>query len=250
MPHFNIDDLDFANILKLSMQDLLKEKAENILREEIKNVLENEPVGEENSRNGYYSRTLDTIYGRIEDLAVPRDRKGDFTTQMFEPYKRRMVAVDELVVQLYQHGVGVRQVGLIMKSLLGEQYSPGTISNITSAVMEDVIEWQNRPLKERYCALFLDALFVKVRRDTVGKEAVYIVLGITPEGHREILGFYVGGVESSNGWQEILLDLRKRGVQEVLVGVFDGLPGLEEAFKSIFPKADVQRCVVHKVRST
>ncbi|MGD6877722.1 IS256 family transposase [Bacillus infantis] len=250
MPHFNIDDLDFANILKLSMQDLLKEKAENILREEIKNVLENEPVGEENSRNGYYSRTLDTIYGRIEDLAVPRDRKGDFTTQMFEPYQRRMVAVDELVVQLYQHGVGVRQVGLIMKSLLGEQYSPGTISNITSAVMEDVIEWQNRPLKKRYCALFLDALFVKVRRDTVGKEAVYIVLGITPEGHREILGFYVGGVESSNGWQEILLDLRKRGVQEVLVGVFDGLPGLEEAFKSIFPKADVQRCVVHKVRST
>ncbi|MGD6842568.1 IS256 family transposase [Bacillus infantis] len=250
MPHFNIDDLDFANILKLSMQDLLKEKAENILREEIKNVLENEPVGEENSRNGYYSRTLDTIYGRIEDLAVPRDRKGDFTTQMFEPYQRRMVAVDELVVQLYQHGVGVRQVGLIMKSLLGEQYSPGTISNITSAVMEDIIEWQNRPLKKRYCALFLDALFVKVRRDTVGKEAVYIVLGINPEGHREILGFYVGGVESSNGWQEILLDLRKRGVQEVLVGVFDGLPGLEEAFKSIFPKADVQRCVVHKVRST
>ncbi|MCM3686367.1 IS256 family transposase, partial [Mesobacillus subterraneus] len=110
--------------------------------------------------------------------------------------------------------------------------------------------WQNRPLNQRYCALFLDALFVKVRRDTVGKEAVYIVLGITPEGHREILGFYVGGVESSNGWKEILQDLRNRGVQEVLLGVFDGLTGLEEAFRSIFPKADVQRCVIHKVRST
>ncbi|AST93462.1 IS256 family transposase [Sutcliffiella cohnii] len=250
MSHFNTDKLDLATILKISMQDLLKEKIETILREEIKSVLENEPVGEGNSRNGYYPRTLDTMYGRVEDLAVPRDRKGEFTTNMFEPYQRRMVAVDELVVQLYQHGVGVRQVGSILKNLLGEQYSPGTISNITSAVMEDVIEWQNRPLKKRYCALFLDALFVKIRRDTVAQEAVYIVLGITPEGHREILGFYVGGIESSNGWKEILQDLRNRGVQEVLLGVFDGLTGLEEAFRSIFPKADVQRCVIHKVRST
>jgi putative transposase len=250
MSNFNTDQLDLATMLKASMQDILKEKIEYILREEIKSVLENEPVGDGNSRNGYYPRTLDTMYGRVDDLSVPRDRKGDFTTNMFEPYQRRMVAVDELVVQLYQHGVGVRQVGKIMKSLLGEQYSPGTISNITSAVMEDVIQWQNRPLKQRYCALFLDALFVKVRRDTVGKEAVYIVLGITPEGHREILGFYVGGVESSNGWKEILQDLRNRGVQEVLLGVFDGLTGLEEAFRSIFPKADVQRCVIHKVRST
>ncbi|MCM3667187.1 IS256 family transposase [Mesobacillus subterraneus] len=250
MSNFNTDQLDLATMLKASMQDILKEKIEYILREEIKSVLENEPVGDGNSRNGYYPRTLDTMYGRVDDLSVPRDRKGDFTTNMFEPYQRRMVAVDELVVQLYQHGVGVRQVGKIMQSLLGEQYSPGTISNITSAVMEDVIKWQNRPLKQRYCALFLDALFVKVRRDTVGKEAVYIVLGITPEGHREILGFYVGGVESSNGWKEILQDLRNRGVQEVLLGAFDGLTGLEEAFRSIFPKADVQRCVIHKVRST
>lgn len=250
MSNFNTDQLDLANMLKASMQDILKEKIEYILREEIKSVLENEPVGDGNSRNGYYPRTLDTMYGRVDDLSVPRDRKGDFTTNMFEPYQRRMVAVDELVVQLYQHGVGVRQVGKIMQSLLGEQYSPGTISNITSAVMEDVIKWQNRPLKQRYCALFLDALFVNVRRDTVGKEAVYIVLGITPEGHREILGFYVGGVESSNGWKEILQDLRNRGVQEVLLGAFDGLTGLEEAFRSIFPKADVQRCVIHKVRST
>ncbi|MCM3686390.1 transposase, partial [Mesobacillus subterraneus] len=131
--------LDLATMLKASMQDILKEKIEYILREEIKSVLENEPVGDGNSRNGYYPRTLDTMYGRVDDLSVPRDRKGDFTTNMFEPYQRRMVAVDELVVQLYQHGVGVRQVGKIMKSLLGEQYSPGTISNITSAVMEDVI---------------------------------------------------------------------------------------------------------------
>ncbi|MTH55809.1 IS256 family transposase [Bacillus mangrovi] len=243
-------NMDLSSLLESTMKEVLKEKVELILKEEIKEVLKNEPVGENNSRNGYYPRMLDTVYGRIEDLDVPRDRKGEFQTELFEPYKRRMVAVDELVIQLYRHGVGVRQVGKIMKSLLGDSYSQGTVSNVTDTVLQDIREWQNRPLNKRYCALYLDALFVKVRRDTVGKEAVYIVLGITPEGHREVLGFYIGGRESSNGWSEILNNLRERGVEEVLLGVFDGLPGLEDAFLRTFPKADVQRCVVHKVRNT
>lgn len=250
MSNDNIKNLNLSSLLESTMKEVLKEKVEFILQEEIKEVLKNEPVGENNSRNGYYPRTLDTVYGRVENLDVPRDRNGEFQTELFEPYKRRMVAVDELVIQLYRHGVGVRQVGKIMKSLLGDSYSQGTISNVTDTVLEDIREWQNRPLKKRYCALYLDALFVKVRRDTVGKEAVYIVLGITPEGHREVLGFYVGGRESSNGWSEILNNLRERGVEEVLLGVFDGLPGLEDAFLRSFPKADVQRCVVHKVRNT
>ncbi|QWC21222.1 IS256 family transposase [Bacillus haikouensis] len=246
----NIKNLNFSSMLESTVKEVLKEKLEFILQEEIKEVLKNEPVGEDNSRNGYYHRTLDTVYGRVEDLDVPRDRNGEFQTELFEPYKRRMVAVDELVIQLYRHGVGVRQVGKIMKSLLGDSYSPGTISNVTDTVLKDIREWQKRPLKKRYCALYLDALFVNVRRDTVGKEAVYIVLGISPEGHREVLGFYIGGRESSNGWSEILNDLRERGVEQVLLGVFDGLSGLEDAFLRSFPKADVQRCVVHKVRST
>jgi putative transposase len=250
MSNINTKNLNLSSLLESTMKEVLKEKVEFILQEEIKEVLKNEPVGENNSRNGYYPRTLDTVYGRVEDLDVPRDRNGEFHTELFEPYKRRMVAVDELVIQLYRHGVGVRQVGKIMKSLLGDSYSQGTISNVTGTVLQDIREWQNRPLKKRYCALYLDALFVKVRRDTVGKEAVYIVLGITPEGHREVLGFYVGGRESSNGWGEILNNLRERGVEEVLLGVFDGLSGLEDAFLRAFPKADVQRCVVHKVRNT
>jgi putative transposase len=250
MSNINTKNLNLSSLLESTMKEVLKEKVEFILQEEIKEALKNEPVGENNSRNGYYPRTLDTVYGRVEDLDVPRDRNGKFQTELFEPYKRRMVAVDELVIQLYRHGVGVRQVGKIMKSLLGDSYSQGTISNVTDTVLQDIREWQNRPLKKRYCALYLDALFVKVRRDTVGKEAVYIVLGITPEGHREVLGFYVGGRESSNGWGEILNNLRERGVEEVLLGVFDGLSGLEDAFLRAFPKAEVQRCVVHKVRNT
>ncbi|WP_175987162.1 IS256 family transposase [Bacillus sp. Marseille-Q1617] len=250
MSNDNTKNLNLSSLLESTMKEVLKEKVEFILQEEIKEVLKNEPVGQNNSRNGYYPRTLDTVYGRVEDLDVSRDRNGEFQTELFEPYKRRMVAVDELVIQLYRHGVGVRQVGKIMKSLLGDSYSPGTISNVTDTVLQDIREWQNRPLKKRYCALYLDALFVNVRRDTVGKEAVYIVLGISPEGNREVLGFYIGGRESSNGWSEILNDLRERGVEQVLLGVFDGLSGLEDAFLRAFPKADVQRCVVHKVRNT
>lgn len=248
MNHHNTSTPDLSNLIQTLMKDMLKEKIEFLLKEEIQSALNNEPLGTDNARNGYYPRTLDTMYGRVEDLSVPRDRKGEFQTAMFEPYQRRMVAVDELVVQLYQNGVSVRQVGQIMKNLLGDQYSPGTISNITSAVMEDVKKWQERPLHPQYCAIYLDALFVKVRRDVVGKEAIYIAMGITPQGSREILGFYIGGRESSTGWRNILLDLYKRGVREVLIGIFDGLPGLEDAFRECFPKADVQRCVVHKVR--
>lgn len=250
MSNNNTENLDLSTILSITMKDLLKEKVELILKEEIKHALANEPLGENNSRNGYYPRDLDTIYGKIEDLSVPRDRNGEFNTALFEPYKRRMVAVDDLIVQLYQNGVGVRQVGKIMKNLLGEGYSPGTVSNVTNAVMEDVQAWQSRSLKKRYTAIYLDALYVKVRRDTVAKEAIYIALGIDPDGYREILGFYVGGVESSNGWREILQDLHNRGVEEVLLGAFDGLTGLEEAFLSVYPKADVQRCVIHKMRNT
>ncbi|TVY09505.1 IS256 family transposase, partial [Paenibacillus cremeus] len=106
------------------------------------------------------------------------------------------------------------------------------------------------PLEKRYSVLYLDGLYIKLRRNTVDSEVIYLVMGINEQGHREILGFYIGGQESSNGWREILQDLYRRGLQEVLLGVFDGLPGLEDAFRDVYSKADVQHCVVHKVRST
>jgi putative transposase len=117
-------------------------------------------------------------------------------------------------------------------------------------VKEDIEKWHTRPLKKRYSVLYLDGLYVKLRRETVEKEVIYVVFGVNEEGYREILDFFVGGQESAHVWQEILQNLYKRDVKEVLLGVFDGLPGLEEAFKEVYPKADVQRCVVHKVRNT
>jgi putative transposase len=142
------------------------------------------------------------------------------------------------------------KIGKFVERILGSTYSATTISNITDVALEDIEKWHERPLKKRYSVLYLDGMYIKLRRDEVANEVIYFALGITEDGYREVLGFYVGGQESSLGWRNILEDLYSRGVQEVLLGVFDGLPGLEEAFKSVFPLADVQRCVVHKVRNT
>ena len=146
--------------------------------------------------------------------------------------------------------MSTREIGKFVERILGSSYSATTISNITDVAVKDIERWHKRPLSKRYSVLYLDGMYVKLRRDVVGKEVIYFALGVTEEGYREILGFYVGGQESSLGWREMLTDLYNRGIQEVLLGVFDGLPGLEEAFKSVYPKADVQRCVVHKVRNT
>jgi putative transposase len=231
---------DFANQLENMIKDFVQEKLEFIMKEEIKNFLQVEQEHVQNSRNGYYHRTLDTKYGKIESLSVPRDRNGDFQTQMFEPYQRRDGWLEQAIIKMYQSGMSTREIGKFIERILGSTYSPTTISHITDATLEDIQKWQQRPLNKRYSVLYLDGFYIKVRRDTYAKEVIYVVLGVNEEGYREILGFYVGGQESAHGWQEILLDLYTRGAHEVLLGVFDGLPGLEEAFKAVYPKADVQ----------
>lgn len=236
----------FENLVTQFVQDNL----EQIMRAEIAAFMESDESGRHNSRNGYYKRTLHTKYGNIEDLSVPRDRNGEFQTQVFEPYQRRDGWLEEAVIQMYKSGMGTRDVARFIESMFGSHYSPTTVSNITATVLEDIQTWQERPLSKRYSVIYLDGLYVKLKRSTVGGEVIYFAMGINEYGHREILGFYVGGQESSNGWREVLKDLYNRGAQEVLLGVFDGLPGLDEAFRETYPKADVQHCIVHKVRAT
>ncbi|MGC4379473.1 IS256 family transposase [Fictibacillus sp. Mic-4] len=249
--NFSITDILSQNQLDQMVKDFLKEKIEFLLQEEIKNFIKVENPDQKLQRNGYYPRGLDTKYGRIEELSIPRDRQGQFHTQLFEPYERRHENwLEETIVRMYQSGMSTREVGKMVERLVGASYSAATVSNITEATMKDIEAWRKRPITKRFIALFLDALFVKVRRDTVDKEAVYIAMGITEDGHREILGFYVGGNESSTGWHDVLSDLYTRGLKQILLGVFDGLSGLEDTFRSVYPKADVQHCVVHKVRNT
>lgn len=245
----SINDLFNSDQLNHMVKEFLKEKLEFIMKEELENFITLEHPDKGIQRNGYYQRSFDTQHGKIEDLSIPRDRQGEFQTQLFAPYQRRDGWLEQAVIRMYQNGMSTRDVGKMVEKLIGSSYSAATVSKITDATIKDIEAWRKRPLNRRYSVLFLDAMFIKVRRDTVEKEAVYFVMGVNEDGIREMLGFYVGGRESATGWQDVLADLYTRGAKEVLLGVFDGLSGLEDAFRAVYPKADVQHCVVHKVRN-
>lgn len=246
----SINNSTLTDQLEQMLKSFVQEKLELIMREELENFLNVENPDVPNSKNGYYQRSLDTRYGKIEKLSVPRDRQGEFQTQLFAPYQRRDGWLEEAIIKMYQSGMSTREVGKFIERMFGSSYSATTISNITEVAIEDIQAWQQRKLHQRYSVLYLDGMYIRLRRDTVANEVIYFVVGVTEDGYRELLSFYVGGQENALGWKEMLQDLYQRGLKEVLLGVFDGLPGLEEAFKSIYPKADVQRCVVHKVRNT
>ncbi|EPZ52744.1 IS256 family transposase [Alicyclobacillus acidoterrestris] len=241
------------DVLAVQLQDevnrFIQERLELIMREELTNFLRVEHPGEDNSRNGHYKPDLQTRYGEIKDLNVPRDRQGDFHTQLFEPYARRDNWLEEAVISMYKGGMSTRDIAQFIEKMYGTKYSPTTITNITNVVLADVDAWRKRPLKKRYSVVYMDGLYVALKRDTVENESIYVVMGIDENGHRQILGYYVGGQESATSCGEVFADLRERGVEEILIGVADGLPGLKEAFLKVFPKADFQRCVVHKLRN-
>lgn len=240
----------YHDLLEATIQNFLKEKIESLLKEEIKNYLRVEHPEEANSRNGYYSRGWETRHGVIPDLQVPRDRNSNFQTELFEPYQRREAWLEDTIIHMYKGGMSTRDIAAFIEKMFGAQYSPTTVSNITGTVLQDIQAWQSRPLAKRYSVIYLDGMYVKLRRQTVASEVVYVAMGINEAGHREILSFSIGGKESSNGWRDVLRDLYKRGAHEVLLGVFDGLAGLEEAFRETYPQADVQRCITHKMRNT
>ena len=150
---------------------------------------------------------------------------------------------------MYARGLSTRDIVDIIEKLYGSSYSAATISNLTDVALEEISKWHNRPLKKRYSVLFIDGMSIKIRREYVDNESVYLIIGIDEDGYREILDFYIGATESAAMWEEVLNDLKARGVEQVLLGVMDGLPGLVDTFLKVYPKADVQRCVVHKVRN-
>ncbi len=251
-----LKEILFSNInLEEFILARIKEMMETLMQAELTELLKYDKYAAKghnsgNSRNGYYKRSYETKYGKIDDLNIPRDRNGEFEQQLIPAYRRRDGWLEDMVIQLYANGVSTREIGAIIEKLYGNKYSPTTVSNITDVAIEEINKWRQRPLNKRYSILFIDAMSVKLRRDTVANDSVYFILGIDEEGYREVLDFYIGTTESSYVWEDIFASLRQRGVTEVLLGVMDGLPGLEDAFNRVFVKADIQRCVVHKVRNT
>jgi len=201
-----------------------------------------------NSRNGAYTRTLHTEYGDLE-LSMPRDRNGDFNQQTVAPYKRSNDTLESFVIHMFQKGVTMSEISDLIEKMYGHHYTPQTISNMTKAMSEQVEAFKSRPLDERYACVYLDATYISLKRDTVSKEAVYITVGIREDGSKEVLAYTVAPTESAFVWEEVLQDLKERGVEEVLLFISDGLKGITDRIFAVFPDAKYQACCVHLARN-
>lgn len=201
-----------------------------------------------NSRNGYYSRSLQTKYGEI-NINVPRDRNGEFKQQTVPTYDRRTDSLETTILQLYSRGVTTSEIADLIEKMYGHAYSKQTISNITKAVEVNVEAFHNRTFDKRYAALYCDATMLNVRRDSVAKEALHIILGITEDGHKDILDYRLYPNEAASNYTDMLQDLFERGLEEVLIIISDGLTGIRDACLNVYPKADHQTCWVHIQRN-
>ena len=206
--------------------------------------------GTGNSRNGYSSKTVVGDDGAIE-IAVPRDRNSSFEPQIVAKGQTRFEGFDERIISLYARGLSVREIQGHLQELYSVEVSPDLISRVTDAVLEEVQDWQNRPLDRVYPVIFFDALRVKIRDEgLVRNKAVYVALALTMEGEKEVLGLWVEQTEGAKFWLKVINELKNRGVQDVLIAVVDGLKGFPEAIATVFPETIVQTCIVHLIRNS
>ena len=235
------------------LDELKKALAERILNAEMDQHLVSErSTAEEaqprNHRNGHSRKTVLTGTGKLE-LQVPRDRQASFEPQLIAKYRRRFPDFDDKIVSLYARGMTVREIQGHLRELYGIEVSPDLISVVTDAVLEQVAEWQNRPLDALYALVFFDALRVKIRDEgTVRNKAVYLALGVRPDGTKEILGLWIEQTEGAKFWLRVMNELRNRGVADMLIAIVDGLKGFPEAITAVFPEAQIQTCIVHLIR--
>jgi transposase-like protein len=201
-----------------------------------------------NSRNGYYERTIHSRFGDL-NIRIPRDRNGEFSQQTVPAYQRNTDSLETTVIQLYKKGITTREIADLIEKMYGHHYSPATVSNITKAVQEQVTAFHQRPISPKYAIVYGDATYLSVRRDSVSKEALHILIGITHEGEKEVLDYSLYPSESADNYREMLLSLQLRGLQQVLLFVTDGLNGFRNACLEVYPKAKHQSCWTHVARN-
>jgi putative transposase len=206
--------------------------------------------GSGNSRNGTTPKTLLTEDGEL-DIEVPRDRAGTFEPQLVAKGQTRFDGFDEKIISLYARGMTVREIQGHLKDLYGVEVSPDLISRVTDAVLEEVRDWQNRPLERVYPVVFFDAMRVKIRDEgMVRNKAVYVALGLNVDGEKDVLGLWIEQTEGAKFWLKVMNELKTRGVEDVLIAVVDGLKGFPEAITAVFPQTMVQTCIVHLIRNS
>ena len=208
------------------------------------------PEGQDNHRNGTTAKTVLTEDGPVR-VEVPRDRDGSYEPILIPKHERRFTGFDDKIIAMYARGMTVREIQGFLAEQYGTEVSPEFISTVTDEVMAEVTAWQNRPLEPMYPVIFFDALRVKIREDAVVRnKAVYLALGVLPDGTRDVLGIWIEQTEGAKFWLKVFNDLKTRGVGDILIAVVDGLKGLAEAIEVAFPKTTVQTCIVHLIRSS
>lgn len=203
-----------------------------------------------NSRNGYSGKSIITDDGEV-DIDVPRDREASFEPQLVRKHQTRFQSMDDKILSLYAKGMTTREIVATFKEMYDADVSPTLISKVTDSVLEQVIEWQSRPLDEIYPIVYLDCIVVKVRQDKqVINKAVYLALGVNIEGQKELLGMWLSETEGAKFWLNVLTELQNRGVKDILIACVDGLKGFPDAINTAFPETQIQLCIVHMVRNS
>jgi putative transposase len=211
---------------------------------------EPEGRGSGNSRNGQSRKKVQGDFGEVE-IAVPRDRNSSFEPKILPKHERRFAGFDDKILSLYARGMTTREIQSHVEEIYGTEVSPSLISEVTDAVLEEVRAWQSRPLEAVYPILYLDALIVKMRHEgRVENRAVFVAIGVALTGQKDVLGLWTSANEGAKFWLQILTEIRNRGVQDVLIACVDGLKGFPEAIQAVYPKTQVQLCIVHLVRNS
>lgn len=201
-----------------------------------------------NYRNGYSEKTIKSQLGEVK-VKIPRDRNGEYEPRIIEKYNRSADGMEDKILSLYACGMSQRDISEQIKSLYDVEISPELVSKISEKIMPELVTWQNRPLESVYPFVFMDAIHYKVKEDhQIVTKAAYVVIGITLDGNKDILGIWIGEHESSKFWLSVLNDLKSRGILDVYLFCVDGLKGFQEAIAAVYPKAQIQRCIIHQIR--
>ena len=253
--------LDMSNITSMDdIQNLFKETIAEFMEDGLETELDDElgysrydycNKNTENSRNGHSSKTLRTSFGDVE-VAVPRDRKGEFEPQLLKKNQTSISQdIEEKILSMYAKGMTTGDIEAHIQDIYGVNVSDTTVSRITDKILPGAKEWQQRPLEAVYAVVFLDAIHYHVRSEGhIVKKAVYIAIGIDLDGHKDVLGMWVGENESAKYWATVLNSLRNRGIEDIFIACTDNLCGFSTAIEAVFPKTEIQNCIIHQIRNS
>lgn len=250
-----VNNLKSFNDVSNFVRDLVSPTLQAMLEGEMSNHLgydkyARKPKGKENSRNGYSTKEIQSDFGKTT-LKIPRDREGSFEPVVVKKYESVESDLEEKIISMYAKGMTTRDINQHMQDIYGVQVSSDMVSKITDQVLPLVQEWQHRPLESLYTIVYLDGVHFKVRESgKIENKCAYIMLGITQDGYKEVLGIWIGENEGAKFWLQTLNEIKNRGVQNILIACIDGLSGFSEAIKAVFPDTEIQRCIVHQIRNT